>query len=139
MADKRGECIYASCEHYKQCFVEHALRRAKKADIVIANHALVMAQACLGGLDDASTPTRYIFDEGHHIFDAADSAFCSHLSGLEAADLRKWLRGAEDDGKKSRAKGLKRRLEDVIIDNQDAHNALNEVFHNARILRNNFV
>jgi len=134
LADKRGECIYASCEHYKQCFVEHALRRAKKADIVIANHALVMAQACLGGLDDASTPTRYIFDEGHHIFDAADSAFCSHLSGLEAADLRKWLRGAEDDGKKSRAKGLKRRLEDVIIDNQDAHNALNEVFHNARIL-----
>ncbi len=134
LADKRGECIYASCEHYKQCFVEHALRRAKKADIVIANHALVMAQACLGGLDDASTPTRYIFDEGHHIFDAADSAFCSHLTGLEATDLRKWLRGAEEDNKKSRAKGLKRRLEDVIIDSQDASNALNEVYHNARIL-----
>ena len=36
---------------------------------------LVMAQAAWGGLDDASVPTRYVFDEGHHVFDAADSAF----------------------------------------------------------------
>jgi len=83
LADRRGECIYSACEHYRKCFVERTIRRASTADIVIANHALVMVQAAMGGLDDATPPTRYVFDEGHHLFDAADSAFGEHLSGIE--------------------------------------------------------
>ena len=75
LADRRGECIYSACEHYRKCFVERTIRRARTADIVIANHALVMVQAAMGGLDDATRPLRYVFDEGHHLFDAADGAF----------------------------------------------------------------
>ena len=114
LADRRGECIYAACPHYQKCFIERTVRRARHADIVVANHALVMVQAALGGLDDAVRPTRYVFDEGHHIFDAADSAFSAHLSGLETADLRRWLLGAEGNATRSRARGLKRRAEDLI-------------------------
>jgi ATP-dependent DNA helicase DinG len=94
LADRRGECIYSACEHYRKCFVERTIRRARQADIVIANHALVMVQAAMGGLDDATRPLRYVFDEGHHLFDAADGAFAAHLSGIEASDLRRWLLGA---------------------------------------------
>jgi ATP-dependent DNA helicase DinG len=112
LADHRGECIYAGCEHYRRCFVERTIRRARHADIVVANHALVMIQAAMGGLDDNSRPTRYVFDEGHHLFDAADGAFAAHLSGVEASDLRRWLLGAE--GRRgSRARGLERRLGDL--------------------------
>ncbi len=75
LADRRGECIYSACAHFKNCFVEKTIRRARRAEIVIANHALVMYQAALGGVDDANMPTRYVFDEGHHVFDAADGAF----------------------------------------------------------------
>ena len=75
IADRRGEVIHAACTHWKRCTIEHVIRRAREADIVIANHALVMAQAVWGGLDDSAVPTRYVFDEGHHLFDAADSAF----------------------------------------------------------------
>jgi len=75
-------------EHYRKCFVERTIRRARTADIVIANHALVMVQAAMGGLDDATRPTRYVFDEGHHIFDAADAAFGAHLSASNARTLR---------------------------------------------------
>ena len=82
LADRRGECIHAACAHWKRCFVEHTIRRARTAQLVVANHALVMAQAAWGGLDDASVPTRYVFDEGHHVFDAADGAFSAELSGL---------------------------------------------------------
>lgn len=114
LADRRGECIYAACNHYQKCFVERTVRRARYADIVVANHALVMAQAALGGIDDALRPTRYVFDEGHHIFEAADSAFSAHFTGLEAADLRRWLLGAEGNARRSRARGLKRRCEDLI-------------------------
>ena len=53
-----------------------------------------MAQAVWGGLDDDYVPTRYVFDEGHHIFDAADSAFSVELSGGAMAELRRWLLGA---------------------------------------------
>ncbi len=114
LADRRGECIYAACPHYQKCFIERTVRRARYAEIVVANHALVMVQAALGGMDDTVRPTRYVFDEGHHIFEAADSAFSAHLSGLEAADLRRWLLGAEGTASRSRARGLKKRTEDMI-------------------------
>ena len=113
LADRRGECIYGACPHYQKCFIERTVRRARYADIVVSNHALVMMQAALGGLDDATRPTRYVFDEGHHIFEAADSAFAAHLSGWDTAELRRWLLGAEDRGK-SRSRGLKKRAEELI-------------------------
>ncbi len=88
LADRRGECIHSACPHYHRCFIEKSVRRARRARIVVANHALVMIQAALGGLDDASLPTRYVFDEGHHVFDAADNTFALELGGREAAELQ---------------------------------------------------
>ena len=44
----------------------------------------------MGGAEDAR-PLRYVFDEGHHIFDAADAAFSAALCGAETAELRRWL------------------------------------------------
>ncbi len=114
LADRRGECIHAACPHWRRCFVEHTIRRSRTAELVVANHALVMTQAAWGGLDDNAVPTRYVFDEGHHVFDAADSAFSAELSGLETAELRRWLCGAE--GGRSRARGLRKRLEDLVAD-----------------------
>jgi ATP-dependent DNA helicase DinG len=123
LADRRGECIYSACEHYRKCFVERTIRRARTADIVIANHALVMVQAAMGGLDDATRPLRYVFDEGHHLFDAADGAFAAHLSGVECSDLRRWLLGAE--GRRgSRARGLEKRVQDLLGEDVEAQNAL---------------
>ena len=133
LADRRGECIYSACEHYRKCFVERTIRRARQADIVIANHALVMVQAAMGGLDDATRPLRYVFDEGHHLFDAADSAFGAHLSGVEASDLRRWLLGAE--GRRgSRARGLERRLFDLLGDDGEAQNELRRLLDHAQKL-----
>ena len=114
LADRRGECIHAACPHWRRCFVEHTIRRSRTAELVVANHALVMTQAAWGGLDDNAVPTRYVFDEGHHLFDAADSAFSAAFSGLETAELRRWLRGAE--GGRSRARGLRKRLEELVAD-----------------------
>ena len=112
LADRRGECVYAACAHYQKCFIERSVRRARRARIVVANHALVMAQAAMGGLDDAHTPTRYVFDEGHHVFDAADSAFSAALTGLETREFRRWLMGAE--GRVGRARGLRARVEEIL-------------------------
>jgi ATP-dependent DNA helicase DinG len=132
LADRRGECIHAACPHWRRCFVEHTIRRARDAELVIANHALVMAQAAWGGLDDATVPTRYVFDEGHHVFDAADGAFAAVLSGAEAAELRRWLLGAE--GGRSRARGLRRRLEELVAGRPRLESSLDAALQAARAL-----
>lgn len=132
LADKRGECIYSACDHYHRCFVERSIRKARYADLVIANHALVMIQTADSGAD-TDLPNRYIFDEGHHLFDAADSAYAGHLTALETYDLRRWLRGNEG-GKKTRARGLKRRAEGLVAGDERLERLLGDVIENARCL-----
>jgi len=111
LTDQRGECIYAGCPHYRKCFIERAARASAQADLVIANHALVMVNAARGR-DHALRPTRIVFDEGHHVFDAADSTFAAALTGREAVELRRWIVGPER-GSKGRRRGLAARLADV--------------------------
>jgi ATP-dependent DNA helicase DinG len=138
VTDRRGECIYAACPHYRQCFIEKAVRRARHAQIVVANHALVIAQAAQDGLatdetyskdEVGDTPPerrlRYVFDEGHHLFDAADSGFAALLSGREMAELRRWVRGP-DARSRSRMRGLEERLKDLVADDEQAQRALEE-------------
>jgi ATP-dependent DNA helicase DinG len=111
LTDRRGECIYAGCPHYKKCFIERAARASMQADIVIANHALMMVNAARGR-DEVSRPTRIIFDEGHHLFDAADSMFAAALTGHETVELRRWIIGPEGKAR-GRRRGLAARLADV--------------------------
>ena len=111
LTDRRGECIYAGCPHYRKCFIEHAARASNGADLVIANHALVMVNAARGR-EAANKPTRIIFDEGHHIADAADSMFSTVLSGQETIELRRWIIGPEAKSR-GRRRGLAARLADV--------------------------
>lgn len=131
LTDERGECIYSACRHYRRCYIERAIRRARRADIVVANHALVMIQATRG--DDPLPPTRYVFDEGHHLFQAADSAFSLHLSGRETRELRQWINGAERRGG-SRRRGLRVRLGDLAGDDAETDLAIARVERLARAL-----
>jgi ATP-dependent DNA helicase DinG len=133
LADRRGECIYSACAHYGKCFIEHSQRRARRAKLVIANHALVMVQAARAANDPMNRPTRYVFDEGHHLFDAADSAFAAALTGREAAELRRWLRGVEGS-RRSRSRGLKSRVEDLIAEHEDGMQALDAAMQAALAL-----
>ncbi|WFL77546.1 ATP-dependent DNA helicase [Altererythrobacter arenosus] len=111
LTDQRGECVYAGCPHYRKCFIERAARASAQADLVIANHALVMVNAARGR-DHAQRPTRIIFDEGHHVFEAADSIFAAALTGQEAIELRRWIVGPEKNSR-GRRRGLAARLADV--------------------------
>ncbi len=111
LTDRRGECIYAGCPHWRKCFIERSARAARDADIVIANHALMMVNAARGR-EGESPPTRMIFDEGHHLFDAADSIFAAALTGQEAIELRRWVIGPEGKSK-GRRRGLAARLADL--------------------------
>lgn len=111
LTDRRGECVYAGCPHYRKCFIERAARASAEADLIIANHALVMINAARGR-EAGNRPTRIIFDEGHHLFDAADSTFAVALTGQETIELRRWVIGPEGSSR-GRRRGLAARLSDV--------------------------
>ena len=141
LVDRRGECVHAACAHYRSCFVEKAVRASRRADLVIANHALVMSQAAFdgartarGGKADVETAQlrRVVFDEGHHLFDAADAAFSAVLSGAEAAEMRRWIRGPEGRGRRGR--GLEARLADMLGDRDHARHALDDAVQAAALL-----
>jgi ATP-dependent DNA helicase DinG len=141
LVDRRGECIHAGCQHYRACFVEKAIRGSRRADIVIANHALVLTQAAFDGARaargskaDAETTQlkRIVFDEGHHLFEAADSAFSAALSGAEAAEMRRWIRGPEGRGRRGR--GLEARLSDILGDRDGARDTLQQAIQAASAL-----
>ena len=112
LTDRRGECIYSACAHFKRCFVERAVRKSRSAHLVVANHALVLTSLTRGG-DATQMPRRLVFDEGHHLFEAADSAFSLAISGREGAMMRRWILGAERGAagrRGGRARGLAARL-----------------------------
>jgi ATP-dependent DNA helicase DinG len=111
LTDRRGECVYAGCPHYRRCFIERSARMSEDADLVIANHALVMVNAARGR-DEGRLPTRIVFDEGHHLFEAADSTFAAAFTGQEAIELRRWIVGPEGRTR-GRRRGLAARLMDV--------------------------
>lgn len=132
LTDQRGECVYAGCPHYRKCFIERASRASARADLVIANHALVMVNAARGR-DHAQRPARIVFDEGHHVFEAADSTFAAALSGAETIELRRWVIGPER-GAKGRRRGLSARLADVASYDEAGGKAIAAARHAAEAL-----
>ncbi|MEP6104698.1 MAG: ATP-dependent DNA helicase, partial [Parasphingorhabdus sp.] len=132
LTDRRGECVYAGCPHYRKCFIEKASRASQQADIVIANHALVMVNAARGR-EQQNPPTRLIFDEGHHLFDAADSMFAARLSGQETIEIRRWVIGPETKNR-GRRRGLAARLADVASYDEEGGRAIESARHAAEAL-----
>src|SRR5690606_22286484 len=132
LTDQRGECVYAGCPHYRKCFIERAARASAQADLVIANHALVMVNAARGR-DHAQRPTRIVFDEGHHVFEAADSTFSAALTGQEAIELKRWIVGPER-GSRGRRRGLAARLADLASYDEAGAKAIGQACQAAEAL-----
>jgi ATP-dependent DNA helicase DinG len=130
LTDRRGECVYAGCPHYRRCFIERAERASREADLVIANHALVMVNAARARED---APGRILFDEGHHLFDAADSTFAVAFGGQEAIELRRWIVGPEGRSR-GRRRGLAARLMDVASYDEEGALALDAAVEAAKAL-----
>lgn len=130
LTDRRGECVYGGCPHYRRCFIERAERAGREADLVIANHALVMINAARSR---ETAPQQIVFDEGHHLFDAADSTFAVALGGQEAIEMRRWIVGPEGRSR-GRRRGLAARLMDVASYDEEGGRALEQAIEAARAM-----
>ncbi|SDL70932.1 ATP-dependent DNA helicase DinG [Modicisalibacter muralis] len=85
------QCTNRRCGHFSACAFFRARRHLDQADVIVANHDLVLADLSLGGGVVLPSPKDciYIFDEGHHLPDKALEHFY-HRFGVNAT-LR-WLR-----------------------------------------------
>lgn len=121
--DRNQECSHGACPHHRRCFAEHTTRRARNASLVLVNHALVMSgltrmEAAMDEEDEKEIPgvldfpSRFIFDEGQHLFEVADNVFSLHCSGAKMARLRHWIIGPEGRALRS-PRGLRARVKMV--------------------------
>ena len=93
------QCARVRCQHYRQCFFHKARRQAARADILVVNHALLLADLALRQETDNYSATavlppfeRVILDEAHHLEDVATSHFSSQLTRFTFSRILNRLR-----------------------------------------------
>ncbi|HEY6529517.1 MAG TPA: DEAD/DEAH box helicase, partial [Cellvibrionaceae bacterium] len=74
------QCTGRRCSHVRNCAFFRARDALDDADVVVANHDLVLADLALGGgaILPAPKNTFYVFDEGHHLPEKALNHFACH-------------------------------------------------------------
>ena len=65
------ECGGRHCAYYARCFVYKARKAAAEAHLVVANHALVLAEATAAGSGILPAYGRLVMDEAHNLESAA--------------------------------------------------------------------
>jgi ATP-dependent DNA helicase DinG len=86
----RDNCLGSECEHFENCFVVRARRRALAADIVVVNHHLLLADMALREESDSELLPNadvVVVDEAHHLTKVATEFFGEGWSLLQMSDL----------------------------------------------------
>lgn len=88
------ECSNRRCEQFQNCAFYKARGEMDTADIIIANHDLVLSDLVLGGGAVLPPPEKliYVFDEGHHLADKALNHFKVEIG---VRSQRQWLKQLE--------------------------------------------
>ncbi|MFO7897452.1 MAG: helicase C-terminal domain-containing protein [Planctomycetota bacterium] len=75
------ECRGYQCEHSRRCFLYRARRRARSADVIVANHAVLFAEMAMPDQSVVLPPyQQVIFDEAHNLEAAATRHFSIEVS-----------------------------------------------------------
>lgn len=86
----RDNCLGQECEHYKDCFVMAARKRALAADVVVVNHHLFFADVMLrdeGIAELLPSANTVIFDEAHQLPEVAGLFFGEDVSTGQLMEL----------------------------------------------------
>jgi ATP-dependent DNA helicase DinG len=98
-ASTPDDCLAAHCENYKtqRCFYWNSRRAAQDADLVVTNHALLLADALHGG-SVLPAHTHLVVDEAHQLEETAVDALTQRVGEeevLESIDgALTWFRAA---------------------------------------------
>ncbi len=79
LCDVATHCVGAYCPFLDECFSIAARRRARKADLVVVNHSLLLGDLAVGGVV-LGRYTHLVVDEAHSLEATARTAFTRSLS-----------------------------------------------------------
>jgi ATP-dependent DNA helicase DinG len=106
VVSENDNCLRARCPYYSTCFFYSARRKAVTADIIVANHHLLLADLALreetgSYIQNAVLPParRVIIDEAHHLEDVATGYFAARLSYAALERVCGRLQGLRDPAK----------------------------------------
>lgn len=90
VTNDRAGCSAGRCSYYHQCPFFQARRHAAEADVIVANHDLVLADLGIGGGVVLPPPdqTIYVLDEAHHLPEKTREHFTASVRLRAAND---WL------------------------------------------------
>ena len=93
------QCSRSQCPYFNSCFFHQARRRASRADILVVNHALLLADLSLRQQTDnysamAVLPpfSRLVIDEAHHLEEVATRYFSTQVTRFAFARTLNRLR-----------------------------------------------
>ena len=93
------QCSRSRCPYFNSCFFHQARRRAARADILVVNHALLLADLSLRQQTDnysalAVLPpfSRLVIDEAHHLEEVATRYFSTQVTRFAFARTLNRLR-----------------------------------------------
>ncbi|WP_294828527.1 ATP-dependent DNA helicase [uncultured Gilliamella sp.] len=92
LTSTNDSCLGSDCEHYNDCYVVKARKRAMNADVVVVNHHLFLADVVVKdtGFGELIPKAEVmIFDEAHQLPDLACHYFGQQLTSRQLFDLAK--------------------------------------------------
>lgn len=81
LSTDKASCLNRNCHYYRECPFFVARREIQEAEVVVANHALVMAAMESEAVLPEPKNLLLVLDEGHHLPDVARDAL--EMSGLK--------------------------------------------------------
>ncbi len=131
------ECGGRRCPFYSRCFVYRARKKAAEADLIIANHSLVLAEATGGNATILPAYGRLVLDEAHNL-EAIATEYLSYEFSMPALTrlLNRLIRRGK--GKRGRAGGIlasvERQLAKGILSGTDVGNHVRRLLTEASSL-----
>jgi len=86
---EHGNCLGRRCPHYEPCFYQRARRRAEQANLLVVNHALLIADLLLRQRSASVLPEydTLIVDEAHTLEGVASDQFGARLTATQVHHL----------------------------------------------------
>ena len=97
VCSSRETCLEDSCPYEHKCLFKKSRKELHKADIIISNHALFFVDLMLRGdttQEEGGILPNYdyvVFDEAHHVEDAATSAFSIVIDAKSVNQPAAWM------------------------------------------------
>lgn len=126
------QCSNRRCSYFSSCPYYEARNRWEDADVVVANHDLVLSDLSLGGgvILPAPDSSIYVFDEAHHL---ADKALGHFAVGGGLKSTQSWMKSlakslAEFAPYLGPGNHLARNIEEIAASTQLAHEHIEQLY-----------